>query len=71
MQVLGTLILKRNVTSNRLEKCMSFSITYKLSFINCFPFLSASLDRLVKNLSKDDFKYLCQEFDRNVLGLVK
>ena len=27
----------------------------------------SSLDSLVKNLSKDDFKYLSQEFDNNVL----
>ena len=50
---------------------MSFTITNKLRFINSFPFLSASLDRLVKNWNKDDFKYLSQEFDHNVLYLVK
>ena len=33
--------------------------------------LNSSLDSLVKNLSKDDFKYLSQEFDNNVLDLVK
>ena len=26
---------------------------------------------LVKNLNKDDFKYFIQEFDNNVLDLVK
>ena len=34
-------------------------------------FLSTSLDRLVKNVGKDGFKYLSQEFDNNVLDLVK
>ena len=29
------------------------------------------LDSLVKSLSKDDFKYLSQEFDNNVLDPVK
>ena len=43
----------------------------KLSFIDCFQFLSSALDSLVKNLSKDDFKYLSQKFDKNVLNLVK
>ena len=47
---------------------MSFTINNKLSFIDSFQFLSSSLDRLVKNLNKDDFKYLSQEFDNNVLS---
>ena len=50
---------------------MSFSINNKLSFIDSFQFLSSPLDSLVKNLGKNDFKYLSQEFDNNVLGLVK
>ena len=50
---------------------MSFTINNKLSFIDSFKFISSSLDSLVKNLSKDDFKYLSQEFDNNVLDLVK
>ena len=50
---------------------MSFSINNKLSLIDTFQFLSYSLDSLVKNLGKDDFKYLSQEFDNNVLDLVK
>ena len=29
------------------------------------------MDSLVKNLAKDDFKHLSQEFDNNVLDLVK
>ena len=35
-----------------------------------FQFLSSSLDSLVKNLDKNDFKCLSQEFDNNVLDLV-
>ena len=34
-------------------------------------FLSFSLESLVKNLVKDDFKYLSQEFENNALDLVK
>ena len=36
---------------------MSFNINNKLVFIDSFQFLSFSLDILVKNLRKDDFKY--------------
>ena len=50
---------------------MSFTIDNKLSFIGSSQFLSSSLDSLVKTLNKDDFKYLSQEFDNNVLDLVK
>ena len=53
-----------------MEKYFSFTINNKLSFIDSFQFLSSSLDSLVKNLAKDDFKYLSQEFDNNVLYLV-
>ena len=40
-------------------------------YYDCFQFLNSSLDSLVKNLSKDGFKHLSQEFDYNVLNLVK
>ena len=50
---------------------MSFSTNNKLSFIDSFQFISSSLDSLVKNWSNYDFKYLSQEFDNNVLDLVK
>ena len=71
MQELGQLNLKINVIPNGLEKYISFSINKKLSFIDRFQFLSSSLDRLAIILSKDDFKFLSQEFDNNVLDLVK
>ena len=70
MQELGKLNLKINVIPNGLEKYMSFSNNNKLSFIDSFQFLIFSLDSLVKNLGKDDFKYLSQEFD-NALELFK
>ena len=49
---------------------MSFTVNNKQSFIDSSQFLNSSLDSLVKNLSIDDFKYLSQEFDNNVLNLV-
>ena len=71
MQELGKSNLKINVIRNGLEKYMGFNINNKLSFIDSFQFLSSSLDSLVRNLGKDDFKYLHQEFDNKVLDLVK
>ena len=50
---------------------MSFNINNEQIFIDSFQFLSYSLESLNKNLDKDDFKYLNQEFDGVVLGLVK
>ena len=53
------------------QKHTSFSIYNKLSFIDSFQFLSSSLDSLVKTLVKDGFKYSRQDFNNNVLDLVK
>ena len=53
---------KINVIPNGLEKYMRFSINNKLSFIDSYQFLSFSLDSLVKNVGKNDFKYLSKEF---------
>ena len=50
---------------------MSFSIKNKLRFIDSFQFIISSFHILVKNLIKDDFKYLSQVFNNNVLDLVK
>ena len=40
-------------------------------FVDSFESLSSSWDCLVKNLRKNDFKYLSQQFDGEVLDLVK
>ena len=54
-----------------MEKYISLTINKRLTFIDNFQFLSSSLNSLVKNLSKNDFKYLSKEFHNNVLDLVK
>ena len=71
LQEVGKFNLQINVIQNRLEKCISFTFNNKLIFIGSFRFLSSSLDSLVKSLSKNDFKYLIQDFDNNVLDLIK
>ena len=58
MQELDKFGFTINVIPNGLEKYISLKINNKLLFINGFQLLSSALDRLVKNLYKDDFKYL-------------
>ena len=50
---------------------MSFNTNNNLVLTYSFQFLSSSLDSLIKNLGKDDFKHLNQKFDNNILDLVK
>ena len=57
IQELGKFNLQINVIPNGLEKYVSFSISNKLSFIDSFQFPSSSLDNLIKDLAKDDFKF--------------
>ena len=71
MQALGKFSFEINIIPNRLEKYMSFNISNKLVFIDSFQFLSSQLDSLVRNLGKDNLKYLSQEFNSNILDLVK
>ena len=54
--------------ANGFVKQMNFKIINKLGFIDSFQFAISSLDSLMKNLNKDDFKYLSHN---NVLDLVK
>ena len=68
MQELGKFNLKTNVILNEVEKYMSFAINNMLSFIGSFQYLSSSLDNLVGNLDKVDFKYLSQELVNKALN---
>ena len=42
-----------------------------LVFIGSMQFMNSSLDKLVKNLSHEDFKYLLEEFDSKNLDQLK
>ena len=50
---------------------MTFFLTKNLVFIDSMQFLNSSLDKLVKNLLDEDFKYLVEEFGSENLELSK
>ena len=63
--------VKINVIPNGLEKYMAFFLGKNLVFIDSMQFMNSSLDKLVKNLSDEDFKYLVKEFRFNNLKILK
>ena len=67
----GKINCKISVIPNGLEKYMSFSVNKNLVFIDSMLFMNSSLDKLVKNLSDKDFKYLSEVFSGEKLELVK
>ena len=46
-------------------------LSKNLVFIDSMQFMNFSLDKLVKNLSENDFKYLTEEFSSKNLELLK
>ena len=67
VQEVGIFDFEINIILNELEKYTSFNINNKLIFIDTYQLLSSSSDTVIRNLSKDDFKYLSQEFDSKVV----
>ena len=63
--------VKIEVIPNRLEKYMTFFLNKNLVFIDSMQFMNSSLEKLVKNLSDNDFKYLIQEIVLKDLELLK
>ena len=53
--------VKSDLIPNGLEKYMVFFLTKNLDFIDSMQFMNYGLDKLVKNLSNNDFKYLTEE----------
>ena len=50
---------------------MAFFLNKNLVFIDSMQFMNSSLDKLVKNMSDKDFKYLVEEFCSKNLELLK
>ena len=46
-----------NAIPNNMEKYMAIMLGRNLVFIDSFQFMSQSLEKLVDNLPKEDFKY--------------
>ena len=63
--------VKISVIPNGLEKYMTFFLNKNLVFIDSMQYLNCSLDKLVKNLLDEDFKYLVEEFGSESLELLK
>ena len=71
MKEISKFDVKISVIPNELGKCMAFTINKNLVFIDSMQFINSSLDRLVKNLSDNDFKHVSPEFSAKFLKLVK
>ena len=54
--------VKISIIPNALEKYVAVLLNENLVFIDSMKFMNSSLDKLVKNLSDEDFKYLIEEF---------
>ena len=63
--------VKINVIPNRLEKDMTFFLGKNLVFIESMKNMDLSLEKLVKNLSDEDFKYLAEKFGFDNLKILK
>ena len=50
---------------------MAFFLNKNLGFIDSMQLMNSSLDKLVKNLSDEDFKFLVEEFSSKNLELLK
>ena len=63
--------VKTDVIPNRLEKYMACFSNKILVFIDSVQYMNSSLEKLVKSLSDNDFKYLTKEFVSKNLELLK
>ena len=67
---IGKINVKVDVIPNVLEKYMAFTVNKNLVFTDSKQFIDSSLEKLVKNLSDDDFKHLAEELGSENLKLL-
>ena len=63
--------VKIDLIPNRLEKYGVFILRKILVFIDSMQFMKSNLEKLVKNVSDNDLKYLTQEFGFKNVELLK
>ena len=63
--------VKISAIPNVVEKYIAFLLNNNLVFIDSMQLMNFSLDKLVKNLSDEDFKYLVKEFGSDNLEILK
>ena len=63
--------MKIDVIPNRLKKYIAFFLNKNLVFIDSMKFMNSSLEKLVKNMSENHFKYSTQEFGSKTLEHLK
>ena len=71
MNDIGKFNVKADAIPIGQEKYMAFTKHKNLVFIDSKQLVNASLQKLVKNLSDDDFKHLTREFGSENLKLFK
>ena len=63
--------MKISAIPNGLEKYMAFFLGKNLVFIDSMQLMDLSLDKLVKNLSDEDFQSFIKEFGSENLKILK
>ena len=67
---IGKINVKVDVIPKIKKKYMAFTVNKNLVFIDSKQFIDSSLEKLVKNLSDDDFKHLAEELGSENLKLL-
>ena len=63
--------MKIDGVPNGSEKYVAFILNKNFAFIDSMQFMNSSLEKLVKNLSDNDFKYFTEEFSSKNIELLK
>ena len=71
MNVINEFDVNVSAIPNGLEKYVAFAINKNLVIIDSKQFLNSSLEKLVKNVSDNDSKYLSEKFHPEQIKLVK
>ena len=65
MNIINKFDVNVSLIPNGLEKYKAFTRNKNLVFIDSKQFMNCSIQKLVKNVSDNDFKFLSEEFNLN------